>query len=85
VPRVCWEQIVGLQTQRSVDPAPASFRIALYEHAFAAATKVAGLDDNGRSLVTRIRKDQQAVSEILYDGERGLEQAQSEELEKVGQ
>ena len=51
----------------------------------AAATKVAGLGDNGRSLVTRIRKDQQAVSEILYGGERGLEQAPSEELEKVGQ
>jgi len=58
---------------------------ALYEHAFAAATRVAALGDNGRSLVTRIRKDQKAVSEILYGEERGLEQAPSEELEKVGQ
>jgi hypothetical protein len=32
-----------------------------------------------------MRKDQQAVSKILYGGERGLEQASSEELEKVGQ
>ncbi len=53
--------------------------------ALAAAEKVAALGGTGRSLVARIRKNQQAVSEILHGGEQSLEQAPSEELEMVGQ
>ena len=43
---------------------------SLYGRALAAAEKVATLEDNGRALVARIRKDQQAMSEIL-NGEKG--------------
>ena len=54
---------------------------ALYGRALAAADKVVALGDNGRSLVARIRKKQQAVSEILHGGEQSQEQAPSEELD----
>jgi hypothetical protein len=57
---------------------------ALYGHALAAAEKVAAIGDNGRCLVERIRKNQQAISEKLYGGERGVEQAPSEELQMAG-
>jgi hypothetical protein len=60
---------------------------ALYSRALAAAEKVATLEDNGRGLVERIRKNQQAVSEILNGGESRVEveQAESEELQTVVQ
>ena len=54
---------------------------ALYGRALAAAERVVALGDNGRSLVDRIRTNQQAVSETLQAGDRGVEQAPSEELE----
>jgi hypothetical protein len=54
---------------------------ALYGHALAAAENVAALGDSGRSLITQIRKDLEAVSEILRGGERDVEQATTEELE----
>jgi hypothetical protein len=46
---------------------------ALYSRALAAAEKVASLEDNGRSLVARIQRNQQAVSEILNGGESRME------------
>jgi hypothetical protein len=54
---------------------------ALYSRALSAAEKIATLEDNGRWLVERIRKNQQAVSEILKGGESRLdvEHAESEE------
>jgi len=59
---------------------------ALYSRALAAAEKVATLEDNGgRSLVARIRKNQQAVSEILDGGESRVEQAESEDLQTMVQ
>ncbi len=60
---------------------------ALYSRALAAAEKVAILEDNGHWLVERIRKNQQAVSEILNGGESRVEveQAESEELQTVVQ
>jgi len=60
---------------------------ALYSRALAAAEKVAILEDNGHWLVERIRKNQQAVSEIL-NGEESrveVEQAESEELQTAVQ
>ena len=56
----------------------------LYGRALAEAQKVTTPGNNGRSLVARIRKDQQALFEILLGGERGVEQAPSEELQMVG-
>jgi hypothetical protein len=56
---------------------------ALYGRALV-AEKVEALGDRGASLVARIRKNQQAVSEILHGGELGVEQAPSEELQMVG-
>ena len=47
---------------------------ALYGHALAAAEKMSALGDSGRSLITQIRKDLEAVSEILRDGEPDVEQ-----------
>ena len=60
---------------------------ALYSRALAVAEKVATVEDNGRWLVERLRKDQQAVSEILNGGESRVEveQAESEELQTVVQ
>ena len=58
---------------------------ALYGHALAAAEKMAALGDSGRSLITQIRKDLEAVSEILRGGEPGVEQDSSEELETVNE
>lgn len=57
---------------------------ALYGHALAAAEKIATAEDNGHSLVARIRKDQQAVFGMLHRGESGLEEAQLEKARKVG-
>jgi hypothetical protein len=54
---------------------------ALYGRALAAAERVVALGDDGRSLIERIRTNQQAVSETLQVGDRGVEQAPSEELE----
>ena len=54
---------------------------ALYGRALAAAEKVVALEDAGRSLIERIRTNQQAVSETLPAGDRGVEQAPSEELQ----
>jgi hypothetical protein len=46
---------------------------ALYGRALVAAENVAaGPGDNGRSLVDRIRKNQQAVSEVVHGAERGV-------------
>jgi hypothetical protein len=60
---------------------------ALYSRALAAAEKIATLEDNVRWLVTRIRKNQQAVSDILNGGESRVEveRAESEELQTVVQ
>lgn len=57
---------------------------ALYGRALVAAEQVEALGDSGRSLVARIRKNQQAVSEILHGGELSVEQSPSEELQMVG-
>jgi hypothetical protein len=57
---------------------------ALYGRALAAAERVVALADDGRSLIERIRTNQQAVSETLQVGDRGVEQAPSEELQIVG-
>jgi hypothetical protein len=54
---------------------------ALYGRALAAVERVVVLRDDGRSLIERIRTNQQAVSETLQVGDRGVEQAPSEELE----
>src|ERR1700730_5011116 len=54
---------------------------ALYGRALAAAEKVVALEDAGRALIERIRTNQQAVSETLPAGDRGVEQAPSEELQ----
>ncbi len=57
---------------------------ALYGRALAAAERVVALADDGRSLIERIRTNQQAVSETLQVGDRGVEQAPSEELQIAG-
>ena len=51
---------------------------ALYGRALAAAERVVALGDDGRSLIERIRRNQQAVSETLQVGDR------SEELQIAG-
>jgi hypothetical protein len=56
---------------------------ALYSRALAAAEHVAAPGDDGRSLVERIRRNQRAASEIVHDAERGVVQAQSEELQMM--
>ena len=56
---------------------------ALYGRALAATQTVATLEDSGRSLVTRIQKNQQAVAEILHGGKSGVGRALSEELQAV--
>src|ERR1035437_8137325 len=58
---------------------------ALYGRALAVAERVVALGDDGRSLIERIRTNQQAVSETLQVGDRGVEQAPSEELQIAGQ
>jgi hypothetical protein len=55
---------------------------ALYGRALAAAGRVVALGDDGRSLIERIRTNQQA--ETLQVGDRGVEQAPSEELQIAG-
>ena len=57
---------------------------ALYGRALAAAERVVALGDDGRSLIERIRTNQQAVSETLQVGDRGVEQAPSEGLQIAG-
>jgi hypothetical protein len=57
---------------------------ALYGRAVAAAERVVTLGDDGRSLVDRIRTNQQAVSETLQAEDRGVEQPSSEELQIAG-
>jgi hypothetical protein len=57
---------------------------ALYGRALAAAERVVALGDDGRSLIERIRTSQQAGSETLQVGDRGVEQAPSEELQIAG-
>jgi hypothetical protein len=56
----------------------------LYGRALAAAEKVVAPGDDGRSLIERIRTNQQAVSETLQVGDSGVEQAPSEELQIEG-
>jgi hypothetical protein len=56
---------------------------ALYGRALEAAEKVARSEE-GRSLVARIRNDQQAVSGILRRGENGSNRTESEELQAAG-
>lgn len=55
----------------------------LYGRALAAGEKVAALGDTERSLVERIRKDQQAVSEILRGGAESAREAPPEEIDTV--
>jgi hypothetical protein len=57
---------------------------ALYGRALAAAERVVALGDDGRSLIERIRTNQQAVSETLQVGDTSVEQAPSEELQRAG-
>jgi len=57
---------------------------ALYGRALAAAERVVALGDDGRSLIERIRTNQQAVSETLQVGDTSVEQAPSEELQIAG-
>jgi hypothetical protein len=57
---------------------------ALYGRALAAAERVVALEDDGRSLIDRIRTNQQAVSETLEAGDRGVEHPPSEELQIAG-
>jgi hypothetical protein len=57
---------------------------ALYSRALVAAERVVALGDDGPSLIERIRTNQQAVSETLQVGNRGVEQAPSEELQIAG-
>jgi hypothetical protein len=57
---------------------------ALYGRALAAAERVVALGDDGRSLIERIRRNQQAVSETLQLGDTSVEQAPSEELQIAG-
>jgi hypothetical protein len=57
---------------------------ALYGRALAAAERVVAPGDDGRSLIERIRTNQQAVSETLQVGDTNVEQAPSEELQIAG-
>jgi len=57
---------------------------ALYGRALAAVERVVALGDDGRSLIERIRTNQQAVSETLQVGDTSVEQAPSEELQIAG-
>jgi hypothetical protein len=57
---------------------------ALYGRALAAAERVVALGDDGRSLIERIRTNQQAVSETLQVGDTSAEQSPSEELQIAG-
>ena len=57
---------------------------ALYGRALAAAEKIVALGDDGRSLIERIRTNQQAVSETLQVGDTSAEQSPSEELQIAG-
>jgi hypothetical protein len=54
---------------------------ALFGHALAAAEKVAECCGAGRALVERIRKDQQAMQEVLQSGKPDVDHASPEELE----
>jgi hypothetical protein len=56
----------------------------LYGRALAAAERVVALGDDGRSLIERIRTNQQAVSETLQVGDTSAEQSPSEELQIAG-
>jgi hypothetical protein len=60
---------------------------ALYGRALALAENVSLLEDAERALVSRIRADHKAVSEVLHGGDRSLEprfeEDPSEELESV--
>ena len=56
---------------------------ALLGHALEVAETIADFSDCGRALVERIRKDQQAVYEVLHGGARNVEHAPSEDLEMV--
>lgn len=54
---------------------------ALFGHALAAAERIAEQCGAGRTLVERIRKDQQAVYEVLHTGKPDVDHASPEELE----
>ncbi len=57
---------------------------ALYDRALCLAQKIHRLEQERDSLVARIRRDQQAVFEILRSGESGLDKSLLEEAQKVG-
>jgi hypothetical protein len=52
----------------------------LLDRALAAAGRVVALGDDGRSLIERIRTNQQAVSETLPVGDRGVGQGPTAEM-----
>ncbi len=57
---------------------------ALYGRALSVAQEIHTPEDDGNSLVTRIRKDQQAVFEMLRSGDSGLEKPPMEKAQKAG-
>jgi len=58
---------------------------ALYGRALCVAQEIRAPEYDRDSLVTRIRKDQQAVFEMLRSGESGPEKDALEKVQKVGQ
>jgi hypothetical protein len=54
---------------------------ALYGRAVAATERIGTLEEAGRSLVARMKRDQQEVSEILHAGDTDRERAPSEEFQ----
>lgn len=57
---------------------------ALYGRALSVAQEIHTPDNEGSTLVTLIRKDQQAVFELLRSRESGLEKPPIEKAQKVG-
>jgi hypothetical protein len=58
---------------------------ALYGRALSVANEIHTSGNDGNSLVTRIRTDQQGVFEMLRSGISGLERPPLEKAQKVGQ
>jgi hypothetical protein len=57
---------------------------ALYGRALSVAQEIHSPENDGNSLVTRIRADQQAVFEMLRTGESSPENPPLEKAQKVG-
>ncbi len=57
---------------------------ALYGRALCVVQEIRTPEHDTESLVTRIRKDQQAVFEMLRSGESGLDKPPLEKVQKVG-